>query len=66
MCSLLAENTNGIVRKHVISTIYYYMYTEFFVTLKKDSKNIVNPISFDFVTMLKSEFIYLLKYLQAI
>ena len=64
MCSLLAENTNGIVRKHVISTIYYYMYTEFFVTLKKDSKlSIVNPISFAFVTMLKSEFIYLLKYL---
>ena len=25
MCSLLAENTNGIVRKHVISTIYYHL-----------------------------------------
>lgn len=42
MCSLLAENTNGIVRKHVISTIYYYLlllslYVQFFVAFDKDS-----------------------------
>ena len=42
MCSLLAENTNGIVRKHVISTIYYHLlllslYVQFFVAFDKDS-----------------------------